>query len=153
MNMKVWMAGVIVSLMGAAAQATEVVCSGRYLDTFDFVMKGALDSANRITGKVTVTVSTKEGFSQSAELQPTGSDIQPGRHIKVTGTYDGGTGVMEAFYNATAGNYPGTLKASGGSLGDFQVDLTCVMKKALNVEGLMFMYGTVPAGAFEIVGE
>ena len=107
-----------------SAQASQVVCQGRYMGFVNFTVRANLNSANTaVRGEITVEV--KGGsVNQSGRLNPTSSSIRAGNHIRFSGENAEGDGSVDARFDAASGTYPGTLQARGSGR-NVQVNVVC----------------------------
>lgn len=112
----------------AFAQASTVVCTGKYLNVYNFSINATLDANNEVVGQIAVAVKGPN-LNQTSNLNVTSSDVQPGQYIRMAGQNDKGSGSVEATRNASSGQYPGRLHADGGSLGKLDVNVVCLLNQ------------------------
>lgn len=126
MNSKLILAALASLAFGTAAQAAEVVCTGKYINTYNFTINAALDSDNEVDGKINVAVKGPN-LNQTSSLDVISSDVVPGQHIRMAGKNEKGNGSLDATRNPSTGQYPGRLHADGGSLGKLDVNVVCLL--------------------------
>lgn len=125
MNFKMIAVALTATVLSAvSAQASQVVCSGRYMGFVNFTVRANLNSSNTaVRGDITVEAKGG-GVNQSGRLSPTSSSIRAGNHIRFSGENADGHGNVDARFEASNGTYPGTLQARGSGR-DVQVNVVC----------------------------
>lgn len=112
-------------LMSGFAQAAQVTCDGA-ADVYKFSVQAAFDAQNRINGTIKLLISDGAEMNETIELNPTQGELKPSQSISMAGENDLGAGAIEATFDAAAGNYPGTLKASAAGT-DVELDVVCTV--------------------------
>lgn len=116
-------------MLGAAANAGTIVCTGKYLNVYNVTVNANLDANSQIVGQVAVGVKGPN-LNQTSNLTVTSSDVRPGQYIRISGQNERGTGTLEATRNASSGQYPGRLHADGGSYGNLDVNVVCLLNQS-----------------------